>query len=128
MEDGWPKGYCYIEYTKLSDAVAACEDLQTKNQLKFYGKPLQVAYASPRGERSRLVPESSARSYGGPSGSTDRMRLLEEHLNGPLDSNRVDDSPRQGAAAASDGTTPARPSSEMSPRGAWERYGFKENR
>jgi RNA recognition motif-containing protein len=48
MEDGWPKGYCYIEYNKLSDAVAACEYLGTNQQLMFYGKPLHVAYASPR--------------------------------------------------------------------------------
>jgi RNA recognition motif-containing protein len=48
MEDGWPKGSCYIEYNILNDGVAACEDLGTKNQLMFYGKPLYVAYASPR--------------------------------------------------------------------------------
>jgi hypothetical protein len=47
MEDGRPKGYSYIEYNKLSDAVAACEDQGTKNQLMFYGKPLHVAFASP---------------------------------------------------------------------------------
>jgi hypothetical protein len=113
MEDGWPKGYC--------------EDLQTKNQLMFYGKPLQVAYASPRGERSRLVPESVARPYA-PLGGMDRMRLLEEHLDSPLDRSRVDESPRQGEASASDRTTPVGPSSEISPKRRWERYGFKENR
>ena len=46
MEDGWPKGHCYIEVSKLSDAVTVCEDLQTKNQLMFYGKLLYVAYAA----------------------------------------------------------------------------------
>ena len=122
-EDGWPKGYCYIEYTKLSDAVAACEDLKTKNQLMFYGKPLHVAYASPRGERSRLVPESVGRSYSGPLSSSDRMELLEEHLSTPLDKSRVDDSPRKGVAAASDGRASTGLSSGVSRR---ERYGFKE--
>ena len=70
----------------------------------FYRKPLHVAYASPRGERSRLVPESVGRSSGGPLslGSTDRMRLLEGHINTPLDRSRVDGSPRQGVIAASD--------------------------
>lgn|SRR5258706_4663344 len=127
MEDGWPKGFCYIEYTKLSDAVAAFDDLQTKNRLMFYGKPLHVAYASPRGERSRIVPESVDRSSGGSLGSIDRMRLLEEHLNTPLDRSRMGDSPRHGAAAASERTAPSGPSSKVSPRGPWERYGFKEN-
>ena len=47
MEDGWLKGYYYIEYTKLSDVVTTCEDLQMINQLIFYGKLLHVAYASP---------------------------------------------------------------------------------
>ena len=128
MEDGWPKGYCYIEYSKLSDAVTACEDLRTKNQLMFYGKQIHVAYASPRAERSRLVPESVGRSTGGPLDSTDHMRLLEDHINTPLDRSRVGDSPRQGVAATSDGTTRSGPSSEVSQRkGPWERYGFKEN-
>jgi hypothetical protein len=127
MEDGWPKGFCYIEYNKLSDAVAAREDLGTKNQLMFYGKPLHVAYASPRGERSRLVQESAVRSYGGPLNSTDRMKLLEEHLKTPLDRSRVGDSPRQGVAAASEGTALAGPSSTGSRKGPWERYGLKEN-
>lgn len=127
MDDGWPKGFCYIEFTKLSDAVAAYEDLKTKNQLTFYGKPLHVAYASPRGERSRLVPENVGRSYSGPSSGTDRMGLLEEHLNSPLDANRADDSLGQGTAAASDGTTRAGPSSKISSMGPWERYGFKAN-
>ena len=27
IEDGWLKGYCYIEYSKVSDAVTAYEDL-----------------------------------------------------------------------------------------------------
>ena len=128
MEDGWPKGYCYIEYSKLSDAVTAYEDLQTKNRLMFYGKQIYVAYASPRGERSRLVPESVGRSSGEPLGSTDRMRLLENHINAPLDRSRVGDSPRQGVAVASDGTARSGTSSEEPPRrGPWERYGFKEN-
>ena len=126
MEDGWPKGYCYIEFAKLSDAVAACEDLQTKNQLTFYGKPLHVAYASPRSERSRLVPENVVRSHGAPSSTTDRMKLLEEHLNSPLDRIRVDGSPLQGVAT-SDRTTPTEPPSKSPPKGTWEKYGLKEN-
>lgn len=127
INDGWPKGYCYIEYTKLSDAVAAFEDLQTKNQLMFYGKPLHVAYASPRSERSHIVPESVGRSSGRSLGSTDRMKLLEEHLSTPLDRGRMGDSPRYGVAAASDGSASSGSSSRVSPRGPWERYGFKEN-
>ena len=123
MEDGWPKGYCYIEFEKLSNAVAACEDLQTKNRLMFYGKPLHVAYASPRGERSRLVPESS-QSHGESLSNTDCMKLLEEHLNSPLDRSRVDKSPRQGVATSSDRTAPTEPSSKSSPKGSWEKYGF----
>jgi len=123
MEDGWPKGYCYIEYAKLSDAVTACEDLQTKNQLMFYGKPLHIAYASPRGERSRLVPE---RSYGGGGtpNNMDRMKLLEEHLHRPLHRGHVGDSPRQSTSAASDGMAPPEPSSKPP---SWEKYGLKEN-
>ena len=127
MQDGWPKGYCYIEFAKLSDAVAACEDLQTKNQLMFYGKPLHVAYASPRADRSRFVPESAVQSHGGSSSSTDRMKLLEGHLNSPLDSNRADESPRYGVGASSDGTAPAVPSSKSSPKNSWEKYGLREN-
>ena len=83
----------------------------------FYGKPLHIAYASPRGERSRLVLESVGRSSGGPLSSRDCMRLLEDHINPPLDRSRVGDSPRQGVAAASGGTARSGSSSEVSPRG-----------
>jgi hypothetical protein len=93
----------------------------------FYGKPLHIAYASPRSERSRLVPDNVARSYSGPPGDTDHMKLLEKHLNGPLDRSRAEDPPKQGVAAASDGMAQVNPSSKSSPRNSWERYGLKEN-
>ena len=120
IEDGWPKGYCYIEFAKMRDAIAACEDLQTKNQLMFYGKPLHVAYASPRGERSR-VPES-VQSYDEVSSSMDRMELLEEHINTPLDRSRVDESPMQGVATSDEATA-----TERSSKGPWEKYGLNDN-
>jgi len=127
IEDGWPKGYCYIEYAKLNDAIAACEDLQTKNQLIFYGKPLHIAYALPRSERSQLAPEGVSRTtYRGQLSDTDRMELLEKHLNSPLDRSRVGDSARQGVVTASDGTDSADRSPKSSAKDPWEKYGRKE--
>ena len=79
----------------------------------FYGKPLHVACASPRGERSR-VPES-VQSYDEVSSSTDRMELLEEDINTPLDRSRVD--------ATSDEAT----ATERSSKGPWEKYGLNDN-
>ena len=128
MEDGWPKGYCYVEYEKLNDAIAACEDLQTKNQVMFYGRPLQVAFAvPPRRDRGRLSLEPFTQTHGGRSSTTERMNLLDAHLDKPVHGRDMTDDPRQSVAApTSDGTAAAEPPSESPPKDTWENYGFKQ--